>query len=117
MVNVGAVTFGIPGVGDGEAVGGGVGVGEAVGGGVGVGLAVGGGVGVGDAVGGGVGVGLAVGGGVGVGLADGVGVSVGVGVAPVMVIKPLFCAGENEFRSTSMNSKSFGGLPKTNVVD
>ena len=43
----------------------------------------------------------------------GVGVGVagpGVGVIPfvVMVIKPLFCGGENELRSISINSKSLG---------
>ena len=79
MVNVGAVTFGNgPGVGVG---------------GLGVGVGVGGG---------GVGVG---GNGVGEGVAG-----PGVGVIPfvVMVMSPLFCGGEIEFKSISMNSKSFG---------
>src|SRR5204862_271005 len=38
----------------------------------------------------------------------------GVGATPVMVIRPLFCAGEVEFRSVSMNSKSFGNGAQTN---
>ena len=70
-----------------------------------LGLTVGDGPGdVGVAVGGG-GVGLTV------GVGDGVGGNVGVGVGPpvVIVIKPLFCCGEGEFKSVSMNSKSFPG--------
>jgi hypothetical protein len=113
-LSVGRVTFGICGVGlavgTGDAVGGAVGV--AVAGGVGV--AVAGGVGV--AVGG-TAVAVGVGGtGVAVGVAPG-GVAVGVGVGPVMVIIPLFCNGECEFRSVSMNSKSFGNGCQTNSVN
>ena len=71
---------------------------------------------VGLAVGAAVGVGLAVGAGVGVGeaVAAGVGDGVAVGATPVIVIRPLFCGGEIEFRSVSMNSKSFGKAAQTN---
>ena len=81
MLKIGALTLSDPGAG--------VGVGPG-----GVGVAVGGG-----------GVGLTV------GVGDGVGGNVGVGVGPpvVIVIKPLFCCGEGEFKSVSMNSKSFPG--------
>src|SRR4029077_4789760 len=89
------------------------GVGVAVGAGVGVGVGdgvAGVGVGVGDGV---AGVGVGVGDGV-AGVGDGVAVAAGVGVAPVMVIKPLFCAGEDVFSWSSINWKSFGGACQIN---
>src|SRR5204863_396164 len=103
-LSVGSVTLMPPGVALGVAVG--AGVGEAVGAGVGDS------VGAGDAVGAGVGDGDAVGDG------EAVGDAVGAGVAPVMVIRPLFCGAEVEFRSASMNSKSslWACDPQTNVV-
>jgi hypothetical protein len=115
MLNIGAATFGMAGVGvgvplDGVPVGVGVRVGEGVGGsGVGVGVRVGVGVG-GGTVEVGLGLGLGVPG-VGVGL----GVP-GVGVGPI-VISPLFCWGECEFKSLSMYSKSLGNARQVNGVE
>ena len=73
--------------------------------GVGVGGA---GVGVGD---GGPRVGV---GGAGVGVGDGV---PGVGDGPVIVTEPLFCSGDDSFRSPSINMKSFGGVRQVNEVE
>ena len=85
---------------------------------VGVGVGVGAGVGV--SVGAGVGVGVSVGAGVGVSVGVAVGVSVGdgvgVGVAAVIVIEPLFCCGEVEFRSVSMKMKSSGDGRQVSAV-
>ena len=52
--------------------------------------------------------------GVGVGVGEGLGVP-GVGAGPI-VIRPLFCCGEIEFKSLSMNSKSFGNGCQLNGV-
>ena len=66
------------------------------------------GVAVGVAVGAGVGVSVGAGVGVTVGAGVGVAVGAGVGVTMVMVIEPLFCCGDVEFRSVSMKMKSSG---------
>ena len=87
---------------------------------MGVGVGDGDGLAVGDGVCVGVGVGVGVGDGDGLAVGDGVcvglwvGVGLGVGVEPVIVMRPSFCRGDTEFKSASMNSKSFGDPAQIN---